>query len=166
MASMSPPTLRLLSFSFFLPFHSLAGDIATEFLSPTFILHTLTSSTIPVSSSRPPPSQSPSTTLTAQNLDTMSSSSTPALAPSFGQQILPIDVLIILSLPHDLLPSGELCLLNASNATLWSSFDYPTDTLLPNQLLPVSSPLTSATNENDLTLIDYSLLITSDDSVL
>ncbi|KAG6471967.1 hypothetical protein ZIOFF_069422 [Zingiber officinale] len=36
MASMSPPTLRLLSFLFFLPMHSLAGDIATEFIYPNF----------------------------------------------------------------------------------------------------------------------------------
>ncbi|KAG6472108.1 hypothetical protein ZIOFF_069564 [Zingiber officinale] len=49
-----------------------------------------------------------------------------------------------------LLPSGELRLLDAANASLWSSFDYPTDTLLPNQLLPVSSQLlTSAVDEND-----------------
>ncbi|KAG6473783.1 hypothetical protein ZIOFF_067700 [Zingiber officinale] len=36
MPSMSPPTLRLLSFLFFLPFHSLTRDIATKFLYPNF----------------------------------------------------------------------------------------------------------------------------------
>ncbi|KAG6473779.1 hypothetical protein ZIOFF_067696 [Zingiber officinale] len=98
MASMSPPTLRLFSFLFFLPFHSLVGDIATEFLYPTlrllsflFLLpfHSLAgdiateflypnfyasyfnftkNSSVFRSTSA---SQSPSITLVAQTLDTM-----------------------------------------------------------------------------------------------
>ncbi|KAG6471971.1 hypothetical protein ZIOFF_069426 [Zingiber officinale] len=74
--------------------------------------------------------------------------------------------LSIAAIALQLLPSGELCLLNAANASLWSSFNYPTDMLLPSKLLPISSSHTSSANENDLTLIDYRLLITTDNSVL
>ncbi|KAG6471972.1 hypothetical protein ZIOFF_069427 [Zingiber officinale] len=53
-----------------------------------------------------------------------------------------------------------------ANTTLWSSFDYPTDTLFPNHVLPVYSLLTSTTDENDPTLVDYCLPISIHDAML
>ncbi|CAL9201978.1 unnamed protein product, partial [Musa hybrid cultivar] len=65
-----------------------------------------------------------------------------------------------------LLSSGEFRLLDAANASLWSSFDHPTDTLLPSQLLPASASLSSAVSDNDPSPGNYRLLITPGDALL
>ncbi|KAG6473780.1 hypothetical protein ZIOFF_067697 [Zingiber officinale] len=124
----------------------------------------------------------------------MSSSSTLALAPSFGSPTLPPPC------PHPpLSPSREFglalsftnrspalstpCLSTAATAlqllpqvsSISSTPPTPpfappsitqTDMLLPNQLLPISSLLTSTTDANDPILTDYCLLITNNDVVM
>ncbi|XP_072973004.1 G-type lectin S-receptor-like serine/threonine-protein kinase At5g35370 [Typha angustifolia] len=56
-----------------------------------------------------------------------------------------------------LLDSGELLLLDSSNASLWSSFAHPTDTLLPNQNLLLGKSLFSG---------NYRFFLTKDDAFL
>lgn len=58
-----------------------------------------------------------------------------------------------------LLDSGNLILLDAANASLWQSFDYPTDTLLSSQRLPAGGHLSTPAD-------DYRLLVTDSDAVL
>ena len=53
--------------------------------------------------------------------------------------------------------SGNLVLLDQGNVSLWESFDYPTDTLVMRQRLPVGI---------DFSVGDYQLLLTSVDAVL
>ncbi|CAM0883747.1 unnamed protein product [Alopecurus aequalis] len=65
-----------------------------------------------------------------------------------------------------LLDTGQLALLDAANATLWSSFDAPTDTLLQGQTLPVGVPLTAATSDSDLSPGAYRLVLTTNDALL
>ncbi|CAL5055960.1 unnamed protein product [Urochloa decumbens] len=61
---------------------------------------------------------------------------------------------------------GNLALLDARNATLWQSFDHPTDTLVSSQRLPAGSSLSSAASESDLSEGDYRLNVTAADAVL
>ncbi|XP_010916822.1 G-type lectin S-receptor-like serine/threonine-protein kinase At5g35370 [Elaeis guineensis] len=65
-----------------------------------------------------------------------------------------------------LLDSGELLLVDASNASLWSSFDHPTDSLLPGQPLPAGAALSASTSDSDLSPGDYRLLVTPSDAFL
>uniref|UniRef100_A0ACD5W5I8 Uncharacterized protein n=1 Tax=Avena sativa TaxID=4498 RepID=A0ACD5W5I8_AVESA len=65
-----------------------------------------------------------------------------------------------------LLDTGQLALLDAANATLWSSFDAPTDTLLPGQTLPVGLPLTATASDHDLSPGAYRLILTTTDALL
>lgn len=65
-----------------------------------------------------------------------------------------------------LLDTGQLALLDAANATLWSSFDAPTDTLLPGQTLPVGVPLTGTVSDQDLSRGAYRLILTTTDALL
>lgn len=65
-----------------------------------------------------------------------------------------------------LLDSGNLLLLDAANATLWQSFDHPTDTLLSGQILPVGSPLTASVSSTNFTVGDYAFVVTSGDAVM
>lgn len=58
-----------------------------------------------------------------------------------------------------LLDSGNLLLLDSSNATLWQSFEHPTDTLLSSQRLPSGASLSTPAG-------DYRLQITDHDAVL
>lgn len=62
--------------------------------------------------------------------------------------------------------TGNLALLDAANATLWQSFDVPTDTLVSSQRLPVGGFLASAASASDLAEGDYRLNVTSGDAVL
>ncbi|KQJ85553.1 G-type lectin S-receptor-like serine/threonine-protein kinase At5g35370 [Brachypodium distachyon] len=62
--------------------------------------------------------------------------------------------------------TGELALLDAANATLWSSFDRPTDTLLQGQRLPVGATLTASASDQDLSPGPYRLLLTPNDALL
>ncbi|CAN6274303.1 unnamed protein product [Urochloa humidicola] len=61
---------------------------------------------------------------------------------------------------------GNLALLDARNATLWQSFDRPTDTLVSSQRLPAGASLSSAASESDLSEGDYRLTVTPADAVL
>ncbi|KAE8798080.1 G-type lectin S-receptor-like serine/threonine-protein kinase [Hordeum vulgare] len=65
-----------------------------------------------------------------------------------------------------LLDTGQLALIDADNATLWSTFDAPTDTLLQGQLLPVAVPLTATASDQDLSPGAYRLLLTPADALL
>ncbi|XP_042449530.1 G-type lectin S-receptor-like serine/threonine-protein kinase At5g35370 [Zingiber officinale] len=194
MASSASPYLQLLSFLLFLPFRCHAGRVATEFLYPNFsatyfhfvdsdgvflsssafsvafhnpdgqdsphyivVLHALSGATVWTANAASPVPPSATLSLTASGLALSLANgslawSTPGLsAPVFALHLL---------------PSGELRLLDDANASLWSSFNHPTDTLLPNQLLPVSSSLTSAVSGNDPSPGDYRLLVTPGDAVL
>jgi thiamine kinase-like enzyme len=48
-----------------------------------------------------------------------------------------------------LLDSGNFVLYDSNSTIIWQSFDYPTDTLLPNQLLRVRSQLVSSSSETN-----------------
>ncbi|KAM0875892.1 hypothetical protein ACQ4PT_036508 [Festuca glaucescens] len=65
-----------------------------------------------------------------------------------------------------LLDTGQLALLDAANATLWSSFDAPTDTLLQGQTLPVGVPLTATVSDRNLSPGAYRLILTTNDALL
>ncbi|KAF7141692.1 hypothetical protein RHSIM_Rhsim06G0105600 [Rhododendron simsii] len=62
--------------------------------------------------------------------------------------------------------TGNLVLLTQSNATLWESFLYPTDTIVMGQELPVGVLLSSAVSSTDLSDGSYSLSITASDALL
>lgn len=61
---------------------------------------------------------------------------------------------------HD---SGNLALLDASNSTLWQSFDHPTDTLLAGQVLLPDMQLISSISPTNFSSGPYSLLLQSGD---
>ncbi|KAJ1266703.1 hypothetical protein BS78_08G172600 [Paspalum vaginatum] len=65
-----------------------------------------------------------------------------------------------------LLDTGELALIDHGNATLWSSFQRPTDTLLPGQPLRLGVSLTSSASDQDLSPGAYRLVLTPDDALL
>ncbi|CAL5187680.1 unnamed protein product [Lathyrus oleraceus] len=50
----------------------------------------------------------------------------------------------------NMLDTGNFVLVN-NNSTVWESFEFPTDTLLPNQSLGLSNTLTSRFSENNFT---------------
>ncbi|KAG6471970.1 hypothetical protein ZIOFF_069425 [Zingiber officinale] len=169
MASMSPPTLRLLSFLFFLPFHYLIGDIATEFLYPNFyaayINFTdnsnvfLSTSACSVAFNNPSGSDSRYYVIVlharsdvvvwiANPATFMSSSSTLSLMGVRPRPILHQSLArLVNTVPFNrcrrppATPSSELHLRDAANTSL-------------------------STDENDPTLTDYYLLITNDDVVM
>ncbi|KAL6591077.1 hypothetical protein ACP70R_050130 [Stipagrostis hirtigluma subsp. patula] len=62
--------------------------------------------------------------------------------------------------------TGELVLIDDANATLWSSFERPTDTLLPGQPLRLAVPLTSSASDRDLSPGAYRLVLTPNDALL
>jgi hypothetical protein len=62
--------------------------------------------------------------------------------------------------------SCNLALLDARNATLWQSFDFPTDTIVSSQRLPAGGFLASAASESDLSEGQYRLNVTAEDAVL
>ncbi|XP_072953124.1 G-type lectin S-receptor-like serine/threonine-protein kinase At5g35370 [Typha angustifolia] len=65
-----------------------------------------------------------------------------------------------------LLDSGNLLLRDATNATLWQSFEHPADTLVSSQSLFVGSYISSSTSDTDLAESDYRMTVTSGDAVL
>ncbi|RCV19730.1 LOW QUALITY PROTEIN: hypothetical protein SETIT_3G408600v2 [Setaria italica] len=65
-----------------------------------------------------------------------------------------------------LLDTGELALIDARNATLWSSLDRPTDTLIHGQPLRLGTPLTSSASDQDLSPGAYRLVLTPNDALL
>ncbi|KAG5544522.1 hypothetical protein RHGRI_017071 [Rhododendron griersonianum] len=62
--------------------------------------------------------------------------------------------------------AGDLMLLDQSDAILWESFNYPTDTIVMGQKLPVGGFLSSAVSSSDLSVGSYSLSITASDALL
>ncbi|XP_062203578.1 G-type lectin S-receptor-like serine/threonine-protein kinase At5g35370 [Phragmites australis] len=62
--------------------------------------------------------------------------------------------------------TGELELIDGENTTLWSSFERPTDTLLPGQALRLGVPLTSSASDQDLSPGAYRLVLTPNDALL
>lgn len=62
--------------------------------------------------------------------------------------------------------TGNLILMDKFNGTLWESFQYPTDTILIGQNLPIGTYLSSAKTDDDLSTGDYKLLITVSDAIL
>ncbi|KAJ1281174.1 hypothetical protein BS78_04G287800 [Paspalum vaginatum] len=61
---------------------------------------------------------------------------------------------------------GNLALLDANNATLWQSFDRPTDSIVSSQRLPAGAFLASAASDSDFSEGDYRLNVTAADVVL
>ncbi|KAK7845818.1 g-type lectin s-receptor-like serine/threonine-protein kinase [Quercus suber] len=64
------------------------------------------------------------------------------------------------------LETGNLMLVDAKNVTLWESFDYPTDTIVMGQPIPVGKSLESAVTGEDMSVGDYLLQLTDSDVVL
>ncbi|CAL9205149.1 G-type lectin S-receptor-like serine/threonine-protein kinase At5g35370 [Musa acuminata AAA Group] len=184
----------LLLFSVSAPLLTVAGSVAHEFVYPNFTasyLHFVDNSGVFLSSSafsagfHNPGGQSsryylsvihaPSLTVvwTANPAAPVPPSTNLVLAPAGLTLSLP-DGSLAWSTPRlaapvvalQLLSSGEFRLLDAANASLWSSFDHPTDTLLPSQLLPASASLSSAVSDNDPSPGNYRLLITPGDALL
>ncbi|KAL3504123.1 hypothetical protein ACH5RR_033964 [Cinchona calisaya] len=62
--------------------------------------------------------------------------------------------------------AGNLVLLDQSNATLWESYRYPTDTIVIGQVLPFGTTLYSAVSSDDLSSGDYSLALTASNAIL
>ncbi|KAE9456765.1 hypothetical protein C3L33_11332, partial [Rhododendron williamsianum] len=62
--------------------------------------------------------------------------------------------------------AGNLMLLDQSDAVLWESFNYPTDTIVMGQKLPVGGFLSSAVSSSDLSVGSYWLSITASDALL
>lgn len=65
-----------------------------------------------------------------------------------------------------LLENGNLVILDAMNASLWQSFDHPSDALVSGQLLPVGAYLASSTSDTDYTESDYRLEVAPTDAIL
>ncbi|CAL0327404.1 unnamed protein product [Lupinus luteus] len=61
---------------------------------------------------------------------------------------------------------GNLVLLDQSNVSLWESFQYPTDTIVIGQRLPIGTWLSSAASDSDLSYGNYNLTITASDAIL
>ncbi|KAF7141157.1 hypothetical protein RHSIM_Rhsim06G0106000 [Rhododendron simsii] len=62
--------------------------------------------------------------------------------------------------------AGNLVLFDQSDASLWESFNYPTDTIIMGQKLPVGGFLSSAVSSSDLSVGSYRLSITASDALL
>ncbi|XP_047268312.1 G-type lectin S-receptor-like serine/threonine-protein kinase At5g35370 [Capsicum annuum] len=65
-----------------------------------------------------------------------------------------------------LLESGNLVLVDALNNSVWESFDFPTDTIVVGQRLPVRRSLVSREKEDELAEGDYELVVTENDVLL
>ncbi|RWR90121.1 Glycosyl transferase, family 51 [Cinnamomum micranthum f. kanehirae] len=65
-----------------------------------------------------------------------------------------------------LLENGNLMLLDRYNASMWQSFDYPTDTVVMGQPIYVGRMLRSPVSDSDLSTGDYRFYVTSEDAVL
>ncbi|XP_058202685.1 G-type lectin S-receptor-like serine/threonine-protein kinase At5g35370 [Rhododendron vialii] len=62
----------------------------------------------------------------------------------------------------ELQDSGNLVLRDQFDRSLWESFDYPTDTIVFGQRLPVGQSLVSAISEVNLSMGDYQFTLTGD----
>uniref|UniRef100_A0A0R0HBP3 Receptor-like serine/threonine-protein kinase n=1 Tax=Glycine max TaxID=3847 RepID=A0A0R0HBP3_SOYBN len=63
-----------------------------------------------------------------------------------------------------MLDSGNFVLLNGNSEHVWQSFDYPTDTLLPNQSLQLGGVLTSRLTDTNFTTGRFQLYFHKGDS--
>ncbi|THU48362.1 hypothetical protein C4D60_Mb09t25430 [Musa balbisiana] len=191
---MASSSLFSLLFLAFAPLLSVAGPVAREFVYPNFTasyLHFIDNSGVFLSSSAfavafHNPGKQPSryylAVLHAPSGAVVWTANPAAPVPPSANLAL-TSASLALSLPDGslawstpplaapvaalrLLPSGELRLLDSANASLWSSFDHPTDTLLPDQLLPASASLSSAISNSDPAPGNYRLLVTPADSLL
>lgn len=61
---------------------------------------------------------------------------------------------------------GNLVLLDQSNVSLWESFQYPTDTIVVGQYLPVGTVLLSSISSSDLSSSNYSFSVAASDAQL
>ncbi|GAB2252122.1 hypothetical protein Droror1_Dr00004969 [Drosera rotundifolia] len=60
---------------------------------------------------------------------------------------------------------GNLVLLDHNNVSLWESFDYPTDTIVIGQRLPVGTWLNSSVSNDDLSIGNYSFSVSTSNAV-
>ncbi|CAL9168370.1 unnamed protein product [Musa hybrid cultivar] len=188
--------LLLLLFLFLLTGDSLAGPVATEFLYPNFTasyLNFVDNSGVFLASPNAnfvaaianPGGQQSRFYLSLTHSATRTvvwSANRDAPAPRDGTVTLSTGGLVV-SHPNGsvlwstprlpspvralrLLDSGNFLLLDAANATLWQSFDHPTDTLLSSQVLPAGSSLIASVSDNDFASGDYSLVLTTGDAVM
>ncbi|OIT22045.1 g-type lectin s-receptor-like serinethreonine-protein kinase [Nicotiana attenuata] len=65
-----------------------------------------------------------------------------------------------------LLESGNLLLMDNLNNSLWESFDFPTDTVVLGQRLPVGKSLASSEEKDELEEGDYEFAVAKNDAVL
>lgn len=65
-----------------------------------------------------------------------------------------------------LLESGNLILVDAFNNSVWESFDFPTDTIVVGQRLPVRKSLVSSVKEDELAKGDYEFVVVENDAML
>ncbi|XP_018634286.2 G-type lectin S-receptor-like serine/threonine-protein kinase At5g35370 [Nicotiana tomentosiformis] len=65
-----------------------------------------------------------------------------------------------------LLESGNLILMDQLNNSLWESFDFPTDTVVLGQRLPVGKSLVSSEEKDELEEGDYEFAVAKNDAVL
>ncbi|KAK2992546.1 hypothetical protein RJ640_004320, partial [Escallonia rubra] len=61
----------------------------------------------------------------------------------------------------NLTTGGNLILVDGKNSVIWQSFDYPTDTWLPNQNIPVGKKLVASKSSSNLAPGMYYLSVTS-----
>uniref|UniRef100_A0A1J3HPH3 Receptor-like serine/threonine-protein kinase n=1 Tax=Noccaea caerulescens TaxID=107243 RepID=A0A1J3HPH3_NOCCA len=62
--------------------------------------------------------------------------------------------------------AGNLLLLDRSNATLWESFRFPTDTIVLGQRLPLGKFLSGSVSRNDLSTGDYKFVVGESDCLM
>ncbi|XP_009800813.2 G-type lectin S-receptor-like serine/threonine-protein kinase At5g35370 [Nicotiana sylvestris] len=65
-----------------------------------------------------------------------------------------------------LLESGNLLLMDQLNNSLWESFDFPTDTVVLGQRLPVGKSLVSSEEKDELEEGDYEFALAKNDALL
>ncbi|CAN4089936.1 unnamed protein product [Withania somnifera] len=65
-----------------------------------------------------------------------------------------------------LLESGNLVLVDVFNNSVWESFDFPTDTIVVGQRLPVRKSLVSSEKEDELAEGDYKFMVGENDALL
>ena len=65
-----------------------------------------------------------------------------------------------------ILNSGNLVLYNADSRIIWQTFDYPTDTLLPDQLLRAGNELVSSISESNHSTGRHRLVMQNDGNLV
>ncbi|KAB1220871.1 putative receptor protein kinase ZmPK1 [Morella rubra] len=70
------------------------------------------------------------------------------------------------ALSASLLDSGNLVLYNSDSQLIWQSFDFPTDTLLPGQLLRAGNELVSSYSETNHSIGIFRIVMQNDGNVV